>query len=100
MSEHRFGDLTRRVLTEAGTFDVVLTSGERWACQLRECGDQELLIDTADGTYLVPGHSILYVVLSEQEANAVLREAAAEVPELRAFLESEQESVSDAGSAP
>ena len=100
MSEQRFGDLTRRVLTEAGTFDVVLTSGERWTCQLRECGDQELLIDTADGTYLVPGHSILYVVLSEQEANAVLREAAAEVPELREFLESEQESVSDAGSAP
>jgi hypothetical protein len=40
------------------------------------------------------------VVLSEQEADAVLREAAAEVPQLREFLESEQDPVSDADAEP
>jgi hypothetical protein len=92
MDEQRFGGLTRRVLEEAQTFDIVLTSGDRWTCQLRECGEHELLVDTSVGSYLVPGHSILYVVLSEQESDAVLREAAAEVPQLREFLESEETS--------
>jgi hypothetical protein len=93
MDEARFGDLARRVLEQAGTFDVVLTSGERWTCELRECGEHELLIETSTGRYLLPAHSILYVVyvvLSEQQQDAVLREAAAEVPQLREFLESEQ----------
>ncbi len=98
MSEHRFGDLARRVLEEAQTFDVVLTTGARWTCQLRECGEQELLVETASGTYLLPSHSILYVVLSEEEADAVLREAAAEVPQLREFLESDEESLRETSS--
>jgi hypothetical protein len=91
MDEPRFGGLTRRVLEDAGTFDVVLTSGERWSCDLLECGEHELLINTPAGRYLLPGHSILYIVLMEQ-ADAMLREVAAEVPELREFLESDEPS--------
>ena len=96
MSEYRFGDLARRVLEEAHTFDVVLNSGERWTCTLQECGEQELLVETASGLYLLPGHSILYVILSQEETNAVLLEAAAEVPQLREFLESDEESARSA----
>lgn len=90
MGEHRFGELAQRVLQEARTFDIVLMSGERWTCRLRECGEQELLVETDSGTYLLPGHAILYVILSE-ESDPLLREAAAQVPELREFLESEAE---------
>jgi hypothetical protein len=35
------------------------------------------------------------VVLSEEEPNAVLQEAAAEVPQLREFLQSEEEPLTE-----
>jgi hypothetical protein len=91
MTEHRFGELARRVLEGAGTFDVVLTNGERWTCHLREIGEDELLVDNNRGSYLLPRESILYVILEEENSDSILREAAADVPQLREFLDSDEE---------
>jgi hypothetical protein len=67
-----------------------LLDGERWHCELVQWGRDEVLVTTERGTYLVPRHSIRYVVLDEP-ADELLEEIAAEVPALQEFLESEPE---------
>lgn len=89
--EKRSDDLARRVLEGAGTFDVVLPNDLRWTCELLEWGEREMLVRTHSGTYLLPYHSILFVVLKEEESEALLREIAAEVPQLQEFLKADEE---------
>ena len=62
--------------------------GERWHCHLLQWSAGDLLVETEGGTYLVPRHSIKYVVLSEQ-VDALIERAAAEVPALQEFFEEE-----------
>lgn len=73
------GDLGREVLEAQRRFDVVLLTGERWSCELVAWGENELLISTAAGRYLLPKHTIAYVVLEETEEDLMDEETAAVV---------------------
>ena len=75
-------------LQSHGEFDLVLLDGERWHCRLLQWSREELLVATERGTYLVPRHSIKYVIVEEQ-GEELLEEIAAEVPALQDFLDSE-----------
>ncbi len=76
MNPSSAGDLGREVLEAQRRFDVVLLTGERWSCELLAWGENELLISTAAGRYLLPKHSIAYVVLEESEEALAESEAA------------------------
>jgi len=81
-------DLSRRILQDRESFDVVLHDGTRWTCQLLEWSERELLLRTPTATYLVPHHSVNYFILDEQEvAQEVIALAIEEVPGLQEFLE-------------
>jgi len=77
----------RKVLESHESFEIVLVDGERWKCQLVTWDADDLLVSTATGTYVLPRHSIKYIVLEEIGVD-VLERAAAEVPVLQEFLES------------
>ena len=82
------GELARRVVAARDAFDVVLLDGTRWSCTLREYGERELLVETGTGLYLLPWHSVQYVILEDRApADAMLQTAVDEVPALQEFLE-------------
>jgi hypothetical protein len=86
--EHQELALSRRLLQERQSFDVVLHDGTRWTCELLEYSEQELLLRTHTATYLVPYHSVNYFVLDEQQvAEEVIAVAVEEIPALQEFLE-------------
>lgn len=80
-------DLGRRVLEGGGEFDVVLLDAERWRCKLVEWGTDELLVQTSRARYLLPKHSIKYIIIQEEGGEHVIALAAAEVWALREFLD-------------
>ena len=84
-------DLGRRTLEAYPEFEVVLVDGERWQCRLVEWGSRELLVETGSGKYLLPHHSIKYIVLEEKGVEHLIAVAAAEVRTLREFLDEEGE---------
>jgi hypothetical protein len=73
------GDLGREILEAQRRFDVVLLTGERWSCELVRWGENELLVATEAGRYLLPKHTIAYVVLEEVEESLLAAETAAVV---------------------
>ena len=86
--ERAGGDLARRVIAGRDGFDVVLLDGTRWSCTLQEYGERELLVETETGLYLLPWHSVQYVVLEDKApAEAILMTAVEEVPALQEFLD-------------
>src|SRR5688572_4489 len=86
--QHPAGDLARRVVAERDEFDIVLLDGTRWSCTLREYGERELLVETEAGLYLLPWHSIQYLILEEKApAQEVLLTAMEEVPALQEFMD-------------
>jgi hypothetical protein len=86
--EHSAGDLARRMVAERDSFDLVLLDGTRWSCALQEYGERELLVETETGLYLVPWHSVQYVVLEDKApGDAMLLTAMEEVPALQEFMD-------------
>ncbi len=70
-------DLGREVLEAQRRFDVVLLTGERWSCELLTWGENELLVATGMGRYLLPKHTIAYVVLEEVDDDLLDADTAA-----------------------
>lgn len=49
-------------------FIAVLTNGERVECQLLQCGQKEIFVETAQGKLLIPERSIQYYMLDINQA--------------------------------